>query len=108
MDHEEEWATWRRWSETIISAGRGVKGVRAVIEDGDPNRQGPTAVFYFEKSWGGPSSKDIQQQLASGNPSIHVGTGNYSDELYVSPVTLEPGEAEIVAEAIRAALVKTS
>jgi hypothetical protein len=51
----------------------------------------------------GPSSKEIQANLAAGNPSIHVGVGDYGDELYVSPVALESGEAEIVAEALRAA-----
>lgn len=103
MDHEEEWATWRRYSETIVKAAKGIEGVKAVIEDGDPNRQGPTAVFYFE-GWHGPTSQELQAKLAAGDPEIHVGTGNYADELYVSPVALEPGEAEIVAEAINRAL----
>jgi L-seryl-tRNA(Ser) seleniumtransferase len=104
MDHEQEWATWRSYSETIVKAAKGVKGVRAVIEDGDPNRQGPTAAFYFEKGWDGPASKEIQAKLAALDPEIHVGAGNYADELYVSPVALEPGEAELVEKAIRAAL----
>ena len=103
MDHEAEWATWRRWSETIVNAAEDIDGLRPVIEDGDPNRQGPTAAFYFEPSWDGPSSAEIQQQLAAGNPSIHVGVGNYGDELYVSPVALEEGEAELVADALRTA-----
>ena len=102
MDHEEEWATWRQWSETIVDAGKDIIGLKSVIEDGDPNRQGPTAVFYFDENWDGPSSSVIQQRLAEGSTSIHVGTGSYADELYVSPVALEPGEAVIVAEALRA------
>jgi len=76
-----------------------------VIEDGDPNRQGPTAVFYFDEGWRGPSSKEIQDRLAAGNPSIQIGFGSYGDELFVSPVALEPGEQEIVAEALRAAFM---
>ena len=103
MDHEAEWATWRGWSETITASGRSFDGLRPVIEDGVPNRQGPTAVFYFDARWDGPSSKEIQANLAVGNPSIHVGVGTYGDELYVSPVALESGEAETVAEALRAA-----
>jgi L-seryl-tRNA(Ser) seleniumtransferase len=103
MDHEAEWATWRGWSETITAAAKGVTGLRPVIEDGDPNRQGPTAVFYFEDDWSGPSSTEIQEKLAAGDLNIQVGVGSYGDELYVSPVALESGEAEIVAEALRAA-----
>jgi L-seryl-tRNA(Ser) seleniumtransferase len=101
MDHEAEWATWRGWSESITAVGKGIKGLRPVIEDGDPNRQGPTAVFYFEEGWDGPSSKEIQDALSAGDPSIHVGVGSYGDELYISPVALEPGEAELVAETLR-------
>ena len=100
IDHEAEWATWRTWSETIAAVGSGRDGLRTVIEDGDPNRQGPTAVFYFEENWDGPSSVVIQERLAALDPAIHVGVGNYGDELYVSPVALEPGEAEFVAEAL--------
>jgi L-seryl-tRNA(Ser) seleniumtransferase len=104
MDHEAEWATWRSWSETIVAAGEDITGVRSVIEDGAPNRQGPAAAFYFDDDWDGPSASDIQDRLASGNPSIHVGVGNEVGEIYVSPVALEPGEAEMVAEALRMAL----
>jgi D-glucosaminate-6-phosphate ammonia-lyase len=104
MDHEAEWAMWRGWSETIVDAGKGIAGVRPVIEDGDPNRQGPTVSFYFEEDWDGPSSEEIQERLLAGDPSISVGTGSYGNELYVSPTALEDGEAEIVAEAIRALL----
>lgn len=104
MDHEAEWATWRGWSETIVAAGRGVGGVRPVIEDGDPRRQGPTAAFYFDEGWDGPSSVEIQAKLAAGDPSVHVGVGGDRGELHVSPVALEPGEAEIVARAIKAEL----
>jgi len=102
MDHEAEWAMWRGRSETIIAAAAGVTGLRPVIEDGDPNRQGPTAAFYFEDGWTGPSSKEIQEKLAAGDPNIQVGVGNYGDELHISPVALEEGEAEIIAAALRA------
>jgi len=104
MDHEAEWATWRSWSETIVAAGEDIAGVRSVIEDGAPNRQGPAAAFYFDDDWDGTSASDIQDRLAAGNPSIHVGVGNEVGEIYVSPVALEPGEAEMVAEALRMAL----
>ena len=100
MDHEAEWATWRGWSEAIVAAGENLSGVRAVIEDGHPNRQGPAAAFYFDDDWDGPSASEIQDRLAAGNPSIHVGVGNDVGEIYVSPVALEPGEAELVAEAL--------
>ena len=104
MDHEEEWATWRSWSETIVAAGNDIAGVRTLVEDGYTNRQGPTAAFYFDEDWDGPSAVEIQEKLASGDPSIHVGAGAEVGELFVMPVALEPGEAEIIAQAVRAEL----
>jgi len=59
-------------------------------------------LFYFEDDWSDPSSTDIQEKLSSGNPSIEVGVGQYGDELYVSPTNPEPGEAEMIAEALHA------
>ena len=100
MDHEAEWAMWRGWSETILAAGDGLPGVRPVMEDGDPSRQGPTAAFYFDEGWDGASASDIQEKLAAGDPSIHVGVGKDVGELFVMPVALEPGEAEVVADAL--------
>lgn len=107
VDHEAEWAMWRRWSKTIVEAGRGVAGVDAVIEDGNPDYQGPAAVFRFGPEWTGPSSKTIQERLAAMDPSIHVNTAHPSlaqDEICVCPTALEEGEAEVIADAIRAEL----
>ena len=104
-------ARWARlpawWSETIVEAGRAVPGVTAVIEDINPNYQGPAAVFRFDSSWAGPSAEIIQERLAAMDPSIQVGTGHpssQSHEIYVCPTALEEGEAEVIAVALRAQL----
>jgi L-seryl-tRNA(Ser) seleniumtransferase len=104
MDHEAEWATWRTWSETIVAAADGIAGISPVIEDGDPTRQGPTAAFYFDDDWDGPTAAQVQEKLAAGDPSIHVGAGEDAGEIFVMPVALEPGDAELIAEALRAEL----
>ena len=106
IDHEEEWSTWRKWSEIIINAVDGFEGIQAVIEDGNPNRQGPTAVLYFKETWNGPQPVDIQSRLTEGSPSIHVGIGhpnrpNMGQEISITPVALEEGEAQIIADALK-------
>ncbi len=101
MDHEAEWATWRASAETIAAAGSGIAGVRTEIQDGDPNRQGPTPVFYFDDGWDGPTSDEIHASLLAGDPSIQVAAGQHGEDIFVSPVALEPGEAELVAAALR-------
>ena len=68
--------------------------------EGDPEAEPEDCGNGIDDDRDGPSASEIQDRLAAGNPSIHVGVGNEVGEIYVSPVALEPGEAELVAEAL--------
>jgi D-glucosaminate-6-phosphate ammonia-lyase len=104
-DHEAVWAEWRNRSSVITSAVEDITGLEVRIEDGDPNRQGPQAVVYFRNGWSGPDSDTIVARLAAREPSIRIGNGGYEDELFINPGTLEEGEEEIVARALREELL---
>ncbi|MDP2953431.1 MAG: aminotransferase class V-fold PLP-dependent enzyme, partial [Chloroflexota bacterium] len=91
-DHEAVWRAWRKQSQVIVDALHEIPGLDVRLEDGDPNRQGPQAVIYFERSWRGPSQTEVLKKLREGDPSIHIGHGGYKGELWVTPVTLQPGE----------------
>ena len=104
-DHEAVWAEWRSGSYVITSAVEDITGLEVRIEDGDPNRQGPQAVVYFRDGWSGPDSDTIVARLATREPSIRIGNGGYEDELFINPGTLEEGEEEIVARALREELL---
>lgn len=99
-DHEAEWAMWRAKSAVIASAIASIPGLEVKIEDNDTNRTGPDVAIYFKDSWQGPRSEAVQERLAARKPSIRVGTGNYDNELFVTPVTLKDGEEHIVASAL--------
>ena len=104
-DHEAVWAEWRNRSSVITSAVEDIVGLEVRIEDGDLNRQGPQAVVYFRDGWSGPDSDTIVARLAAREPSIRIGNGGYEDELFINPGTLEEGEEEIVARALREELL---
>ena len=104
-DHEAVWAVWRNRSSVITSAVEDIVGLEVRIEDGDLNRQGPQAVVYFRDGWSGPDSDTIVARLAAREPSIRIGNGGYEDELFINPGTLEEGEEEIVARALREELL---
>ncbi len=104
-DHEAVWAEWRNRSSVIASAVEDITGLEVRIEDGDLNRQGPQAVVYFRDGWSGPDSDTIVARLAAREPSIRIGNGGYEDELFINPGTLEEGEEEIVAGALREELL---
>lgn len=105
-DHEAEWAVWRGMTESIIDGLADIPGVDIRLEDNDPDRQGPNTVVYFNDEWDGPESRTILERLAARTPSIRLGFGKRGDELFVAPVTLQPGDEEEVAIAIREELTR--
>ena len=44
------------------------------------------------------------KKLREGDPPIYIGRGGYRDELWVTPVTLQPGEEVVVARRLREVL----
>ena len=100
-DHDAQWNGWRRQSRFIVDELQGFKGLRVCLEDGDPNRQGPQAVIYFEETWDGPSQAEILESLSRSEPPVYIGSGGYRDELWVSPVNLMEGEERIIVEKLK-------
>jgi L-seryl-tRNA(Ser) seleniumtransferase len=108
IDHAAEWAEWRGMTQSIVEDLDDIPGVDIRLEDNDPDRQGPNAVVYFNDDWDGPDSRTILERLAARTPSIRLGYGKRGDELFVAPVTLQPGDEAEVATALREELTKPS
>ena len=63
-----------------------------------PNEAGqpaPRTLFTLDASFTGASRDDVVRQLLDGNPSIVVATKG-TDSIYLNPMTLEPGEEDII------------
>ncbi len=97
-DHVATWAGWARQAEYVVDRLSGIPGLRVVVEDGDPNRQGPQAVIYSGRNWTGPSFSEVRKRLADGKPSIRVGGGGYRDEINIVMVNVQQGEERIIAD----------
>ncbi|HIF13554.1 MAG TPA: aminotransferase class V-fold PLP-dependent enzyme [Dehalococcoidia bacterium] len=97
-DHEAVWAGWRAGAQYIVKRLGNINGLRIVLEDGDPNRQGPQAVIYFESDWAGPTPDEVRKALLAGDPPIHVGAGGYGDEINIVMVNVQSGEERIIAD----------
>ena len=105
-DHESVWAGWRAGAEHIVERLKGIDGLRIALEDGDPNRQGPQAVIYFESVWDGPNPGEVRAALLAGDPAIHVGEGGYGDEINIVMVNVQSGEERIIADRLEEILVE--
>ena len=105
-DHEGEWATWKGMSESIVDSLADIPGLDIRMEDHDPDRQGPNAVIYFKEDWDGRDSREILASLAARTPSIRLGYGKRGNELFVAPVTLQPGDEDEISVALREELTR--
>ena len=76
-DHSKTWSMWRERAQFIVDRLADIQGLDVVLEDGDPNRQGPQAVIYFENDWSGLPADQLRDSLKKGDPPIYVGGGGY-------------------------------
>ena len=105
-DHEAEWAEWRARSDVVLDGLRSVSGITTIVNEGPefPGPNAPTATIVLDESWQGPSPQEVVQTMLEGDPPIYIGDGPEPNVLWVAPVTLQDGEAEIVSERLRDAL----
>ncbi len=47
-------------------------------------------------------------ELLEGNPPIHIGYGAYKAEIWITPLTLQPGEEDAIADRLRKALLSNT
>jgi len=97
-DHQAEFAAWVTQAEAIAENLKGFDGIYA-REVHDASRWSPQLVVSFESRWRGRPPGDIAAALRSGDPAIYL--TSKAEELSVAMITLEPGDAEIVARRLR-------
>lgn len=97
-DHEATWDGWRDQARYVTDRLQDIHGLRVMLEDHNPQRQGPQAVIYFEHEWNGPAPEEIREMLSKGDPPIYLGAGGFSGELNVVMVNVQPGEEQIIAD----------
>ena len=107
-DEEAETARFRRQCEMVVDQITEIPGIRAQVEHDNKDHPIPHAVIYFERSWRGPDGEEIHRRLMQRSPRVYLSPLGFMGEIYMDPINLQPGEIEIVAEAIRDELLKAS
>ena len=104
-DHDADMRRWDGECRTIVDAVVGIPGVVAGIEQDDWLRPVPEVSIAFTSEWQGRSAKEIVDDLANGDPPIIIEASRRDDEdIFVNPHGLMPGEAELIAECLQAAM----
>lgn len=103
-DHEADRRRWERDMLLIAGALSGLAGIQADYTFPLPNRRPlPCVLVHIDTAAIGRSAPDVHRALEDGEPSIVLGDQFASSgTLTVYPSNLRPGEAQIVAERMRA------
>ena len=102
-DHQADFAGWVQQAEAIAEDLKGIEGIYA-REVHDETRWSPQLVISFEGRWRGRAPGEIAASLRSGDPAIYL--TSKANELTVAMITLEPGDAEVVAHRLREELAE--
>ena len=97
----EDQKTWESRASTVVKAVEGIAGVKAyVVQEGQAASPDFAPRAYIEVEEGRLSG--VVKQLREGSPSISIRRAG--DLLCVDPMTLQPGEEEVVGERLRVVL----
>ena len=106
QDEAAELDEWEAQMRTVAAAADGLEGVTGAVRRSDEGASWdivPHAQISFAGD-GGAQAVNVARALREGEPSIDVRLNE--EGILISPMTLQPGEAAVVAERLRAVLQK--
>ncbi|MBM3934198.1 MAG: aminotransferase class V-fold PLP-dependent enzyme [SAR202 cluster bacterium] len=104
-DHAADMRRWRQLDQVIIDAISEIPGVTARIDQHDWTAPVPEVSVSFTPEWRGPKPQEVVAALAAGDPEIIVAPAKRPGEaFFINPHGFLDGEAELVAERVRAVL----
>jgi L-seryl-tRNA(Ser) seleniumtransferase len=104
-DHDKEWKEWEKRIAHIENTIKPINGVTTTVSVPPLGNVTPTLKIAWDNSKIKIATKDLQEQLRKGDPSIEVGGGG-ENTFNVTAWMLKPGQEKIVARRIKEELTK--
>jgi seryl-tRNA(Sec) selenium transferase len=99
-DHEKEWQAWEKAIVQIENAVKPIEGVTTKMSVPPLGNITPTLEVSWDTSKIKLSSKELQEKLRNGNPSIEVVNAK-ENAISVTVWVMRPGEEKIVARRLK-------
>lgn len=106
-DHDKEWKQWEKGIAFIENAVKPIKGVTTSVHVPPLGNVTPTLAITWDPGIVKFSTKDLQEKLRNGNPSIEVGGGR-ENGIHVTVWVMKPGQEKIVAKRLKEELSAAS
>lgn len=102
-DHEKEWKKWERRIATIQKAIKNINGITTEIKVPPLGNITPTLHVTWDIGKIKITTKELQERLRNGNPSIEI-VGNDEGHISITSWVMKAGEAKKVAKRLKAEL----
>lgn len=99
-DHEKEWKEWEGRVATIQSAVANMKGITTEVKVPKLGNVTPTLHVTWQKDAVKITSKELQEKLRAGNPSIEI-VNNGDEHISITTWVMRAGEEKIVAQRLK-------
>jgi seryl-tRNA(Sec) selenium transferase len=106
-DHEKEWKVWEQGIAHIDNAVKAIAGVTTSISVPALGNSTPTLKILWDQTTIKISTKELQEKLRKGDPSIEVGSGK-ENYINVTVWMLKKGQEKTVAKRIKEELLNAS
>jgi L-seryl-tRNA(Ser) seleniumtransferase len=102
-DHDKEFKMWESQIAVIENAVKGSKGVTTKITVPELGNVTPTLEVSWDTTIIKMTTKDLQEKLRNGNPSIEV-IGQGDNAINITVWVMRPGQEKIVAKKLKEVL----
>ena len=102
-DHDKEFKTWESQIAVIENAVKGINGVTTKVFVPQLGNITPTLEVSWDAAVVKMSTKELQEKLRNGNPSIEV-MGRGDNGIHITVWVMRPGQEKIVARKLKEAL----
>ena len=102
-DHDKEFKTWESQIAVIENAVKGINGVTTKVFVPPLGNITPTLEVSWDVTVIKMTTKDLQDKLRNGNPSIEV-MGRSDNAITITVWVMKPGQEKIVARKLKEAL----
>lgn len=99
-DHDKEWRDWEKGIAHIENAVKPIKGIVTRVHVPPLGNITPTLNISWDPNIVKLSTKDLQEKLRNGNPSIEVGGGG-ENQVNVTVWVMKPGQEKTVAKRLK-------
>ncbi|GAB3496278.1 aminotransferase class V-fold PLP-dependent enzyme [Spirosoma knui] len=107
QDHDKVWKSWEEGISHVDNAVKSISGVKTEVKVPPLGNHTPTLRIAWDPAKLKITSKDLQEALRKGDPSIEVGGGGPSN-INVTVWMLKPGQEKIVAKRLKEELSKVA